>query len=462
MRSSPIVDNAIERAMRSVLAEVPRASADPDRPRRHLLPPGRWMNDPNGTILHDGWYHVFYQHHPYGDAWGSMHWGHARSRDLIHWQHLPIALAPHADRGEEHCFSGCIAIADDGTAKLIYTSIAPKGGRPSEQWCATGSVDLAQWQLAGAAIGRDRAGEPEFDDAMRDPFVFAAGGKRWLVLGATLGDESVLPIYEAADGSLERWRYRGLMHREAKATLPYPECPNVMPLGNRMLTLVSPCGAVRWYLGRFADGHFAVERTGAMDLADQWYASNTLVDADGRTVVLGWVRGFPEKRGWSGCLAFPRLVEADARAGIRQLPHPCVATLRDGPPVIWRGVVHGEHVLAADAGDGVELDLRARGPLTIQLDAAQSGGVELRWDGTSLHVAGAAYAVAAPDGELDLRLFIDRSVIEIFADGGRSVITRVVAGGERGGRAILRASDPVAVSATLHRLAPCRHELVGW
>ncbi len=73
MRPAPIVNEAIERAMRAVLAEVPRAAADPDRPRRHMLPPARWMNDPNGTILHDGWYHVFFQHHPYGDAWGSMH-----------------------------------------------------------------------------------------------------------------------------------------------------------------------------------------------------------------------------------------------------------------------------------------------------------------------------------------------------------------------------------------------------
>ncbi len=380
----------------------------------------------------------------------------------MHWQHLPIALAPHADRGEEHCFSGCIALAADGTPRLFYTSIAPKGGRPSEQWCASGTPDLATWRLDGAAIARDRPDEPPFDGEMRDPFVFEAAGSRWLVLGATLGDEAVVPIWEAADGALSSWRYRGLMFREAKASLPYPECPNIVPVGDRLLMLLSPCGPVRWHLGAFADARLVVERSGAMDLSDQWYASNTLVDAEGRTVVLGWARGFPEHRGWAGCLAFPRLVEADERAGIRQLPHPCIEALREGPAVTWRGVVAGAHVLAQDAGAGVELALRTRGPLTIQLDAATSGGVELRWDGERLHVAGAAYAIAAPGGELDLRLFLDRSLLEIFADGGRAVITRVVAGGERGGRAVLSASSPVAVDATLHRLAPCRQDLVGW
>ena len=73
------------------------------------------MNDPNGTLFHEGTYHLFYQHNPYRPRWGRIHWGHARSRDLVHWEHLPIALAPDGGIAERHCFSGCCAIAADGT-----------------------------------------------------------------------------------------------------------------------------------------------------------------------------------------------------------------------------------------------------------------------------------------------------------------------------------------------------------
>src|SRR5512140_1515317 len=82
-------DNAaVARAMASVLEAVPRAAADPDRPVYHFHPPAFWHNDPNGTVWYKGWHHLFYQFNPYGSVWGNMHWGHARSRDMVNWEHL--------------------------------------------------------------------------------------------------------------------------------------------------------------------------------------------------------------------------------------------------------------------------------------------------------------------------------------------------------------------------------------
>ena len=97
----------------------------PYRPTYHFLAPANWMNDPNGPIFYKGEYHLFYQHNPYGDKWGHVHWSHAKSRDLVHWEHLPIALDPSNELGEEHCFSGC-CINNNGVPTIIYTSIGPK------------------------------------------------------------------------------------------------------------------------------------------------------------------------------------------------------------------------------------------------------------------------------------------------------------------------------------------------
>ena len=86
----------------------------------HFSPQAYWMNDPNGLVYYDGWYHVFYQHHPYSPDWGSMHWGHARTRDFINWEHLPIALAPSEPYDADGCFSGSAAAAD-GMLQLFFT-----------------------------------------------------------------------------------------------------------------------------------------------------------------------------------------------------------------------------------------------------------------------------------------------------------------------------------------------------
>ena len=97
-----VYDNpAVTRAMEAVREGIEQCKNDPTRPVYHFRPPARWMNDPCGAIYHNGYYHVFYQLNPTGDFWGmdNTHWGHTRSRDLVHWEHLPIAICPSRDRG---------------------------------------------------------------------------------------------------------------------------------------------------------------------------------------------------------------------------------------------------------------------------------------------------------------------------------------------------------------------------
>lgn len=93
------------------------------RPQFHFSPKRGWTNDPNGMVYHDGQWHLFFQHNPYGWSWGNMHWGHAVSKDLVHWQELPIALYPWT-MAKDHCFSGS-AMIDSGNTSGFQTGNRP-------------------------------------------------------------------------------------------------------------------------------------------------------------------------------------------------------------------------------------------------------------------------------------------------------------------------------------------------
>src|SRR2546423_13522026 len=102
------------------------APVDPHRPHYHFLPPSNWMNDPNGLIHWKGQYHLFYQYNPNGALHGTIHWGHAVSPDLVHWEHLPIALAPTpGGPDKDGIWSGC-AVDNDGIPTIFYTGVLPE------------------------------------------------------------------------------------------------------------------------------------------------------------------------------------------------------------------------------------------------------------------------------------------------------------------------------------------------
>src|ERR1700722_15660881 len=100
-----------------------KLAQDPRRPQFHLLPAANWMNDPNGPIYWKGRYHMFFQYNPNAAVWGDMHWAHAISPDMIHWHHLPVALAPTPGGPDaDGCFSGT-AVVRDGVVTFIYTGV---------------------------------------------------------------------------------------------------------------------------------------------------------------------------------------------------------------------------------------------------------------------------------------------------------------------------------------------------
>lgn len=149
----------------------------------HLAPPAGWMNDPNGLIYFNGRYHAFFQHHPASAYQGPMHWGHATSTDMLHWQHEPVALAPGDKYDRDGCFSGS-AVDDDGVLSLIYTGhicLEDRGNDSiiREVQCLATSHDGIHFEKQGCVLT-----PPEGIMHFRDPKVWHEEGSWWMVIGA--------------------------------------------------------------------------------------------------------------------------------------------------------------------------------------------------------------------------------------------------------------------------------------
>ncbi|MFH1737922.1 MAG: glycoside hydrolase family 32 protein [bacterium] len=442
-------NSSIDKAMQGVRSAVRKAEADPTRPICHFHPPSQWMNDPNGTIYHKGFYHVFYQHNPYDDEWGHMHWGHTRSKDLVHWEYLPIALWPSEEKGEEHCFSGCARINGSGEPMIFYTMVPPRSDKcVHQQWAALGDDDLVFWKKhpANPILDLDTQGGPRFGDSWRDPFIFEEAGHTFMVLGADLGEEAVIPIYESEDPDLSRWQYRGILFRLPKEDLKFFECPNFFKLDGKWILFCSPYRPVEYFIGSFDLGTytFSPETRGILDhgrgRSANFYASNILFDNRDRCVLFGWVRGFEKGRGWNGCLALPRILSIGPDGHPRQTPVPELESLRGKHvQVSDLELKDGERALDHVKSDALEItatfDLgNAKACGMKVLRAGNECAAEIRYDSRSLVVAETEVPLELKEGEniLDLHIFIDRSVMEVFADKGRISVTRIIDPGQRG------------------------------
>jgi sucrose-6-phosphate hydrolase SacC (GH32 family) len=431
-------NDALTRAMSSVQGATARVQNDPNRPVYHVLPPALWNNDPDGPIFHNGFYHLFYQHNPYGDRWEHMHWGHVRSKDLVHWEHLPIALWPSQELGENHVFSGCAAVTKKGEVLLLYTSI---GNRLPEQWAAVAEDDdLVRWRKhkANPVLTEKLHGDVKVHE-WRDPFVFAHEGRQYLVAGGNLngskGGQAVVNVYRAESDELTEWRYLGVLFQHPDAGVRNIECPNFFKLGERWVLIVSQGRPVQFFTGDLdpTTMRFTARTRGVMDHGD-YYAPNCLADDRGRRVLWGWVTGFKGGQGWNGCLTLPRLLTLHADGTLGQAPPPELQQLRgEAAKLADVALADSAKVLEQVQGDALEImaefepgDAKSFG-LRVRRAADGSRAVTIRYDGRELDLAGTKVPLPLREGEKTLRLhvFVDHSVLEVYA-GDRECVTRVV------------------------------------
>ncbi|QAY65260.1 glycoside hydrolase family 32 protein [Paenibacillus protaetiae] len=424
------------------------------RPIYHFTAPSNWMNDPNGPFQWKGEYHLFYQHNPAAPEWGDIHWGHAKSADLVNWTHLPAALSPSRELGEHHCFSGC-SVVSGGEVTLFYTSIGEGDRNPvagAQQWMARGK-DLRNWRKAehNPVLTSDLHGDMNVTE-WRDPYVWKEQDGWRMLLGGTEGGSGCGMIYQSDD--LEHWTFRGILYRGEESIW---ECPHLFRFGDQAVLFYSPSGPVRYISGTIRNDRLTdIVHRGTADYGgwEGYYASTGFVDEADRRILLGWVpegsRGsrFPEAMDWAGALALPRIVDLKPSGVLSMAPIPEIEALRGeccrftdlaiGQAPVHTGVRLTAFECVAEAGR------RAGGEWIISLFVSECGreSTDVRlcpadntitidrsrsslFPGVHISPVQGKLPAGANDDPIKVRIFADQSIIEVFVDDETCLTARV-------------------------------------
>lgn len=439
-----------------------------DRPRIHFTPPHMWLNDPNGLVYYRGEYHLFYQHNPADTVWGPMHWGHAVSRDLVNWEHLPIALSP-----DEHgmIFSGSAVVdwrnsAGFGAEALVAVYTSAQDDRQSQSVAYSLDKGRTWTSYAGNPVVPPPNGIRDF----RDPKVF------WY--GDVASGHWVMAV--AAGNAILFFTSPDLLHWVAASGFGFGcgssqgvwETPDLfeLPIGSgpdtRWVLTVGvgdggPAGgtATQYFVGHFDGRTFTSDHPKEAvlwaDMGADFYAAQSWNDApDGRRIWLGWLSNWRYAReaptsGWRGAFTFPRELVLQATAdGPRLVQQPIaeLAMLREGRQSCPAQIVTGTAIVDPTPlqyelnvefqippnSDVDRLGLRllnGDGPPTVIGYATESStlyvdrtscpdlGLKPTFSGT--HLA----PLDLVSDTLRLQILVDRCSVEVFAEGGRVVIT---------------------------------------
>jgi beta-fructofuranosidase len=425
-----------------------RLAEDPERPQFHLLPARNWMNDPNGPIYFEGKYHMFFQYNPLAAVWGDMSWNHAMSPDMMHWQHMPVAMTPTPGSVDAFgVFSGSalkVGLDTEGRKRervyAVYTgtqksddahaTIRDGANNIQESQCLAWSDDarLVKWTkdpqpiVAAPPAGMKITG-------FRDPSAWRQGDWYYMTVGSGVAGVGgcVLLYRSPAKGDLKQWEY---MHPltsgewDGKKTAnpcddgEMWECPEFFALGNGHVLIYSTLGKVFWESGVLDEATmtFTMKKRGELDWGG-FYAPKTQLDAKGRRILWGWIQ---EKRsdaammkaGWSGMMGLPRVMTLDADGTLRMEFLPELSGLRL-PGVKPAAGAQGT-TLTVEKACGEFMVKGARFEAVLRT----SFGAELMRvtlaDG-EVHVDDKVLAVPAGEA-VELHAYVDGSVVELMVN----------------------------------------------
>lgn len=435
------------------------------RPTYHFSPLYGWMNDPNGMVYKDGEYHLFYQHNPYGSKWGNMHWGHAISKDLINWEHRPDAITPDA---LGTIFSGSAVVDTDNTAGFGAGAIVAIYTQNSDRQVQS----IAYSTDNGRSFTKYENNPVLTSDArdFRDPKVFwHKETQRWIMLLA-VGQE--MQIFSSSN--LKDWAFESSFGEGQGAHGGVWECPDLFELpvdGTNekkwvLLCNLNPGGpfggsATQYFVGTFNGKEFVNEspsKTKWMDWGKDHYATVTWSDApDNRRIAIAWMSNWqyandvPTSQ-YRSPNSVPRdlsLFTVDGETYLQSAPSPELLKLRDiskkrsfkvnGTRTIKDMIagnegayeieltIENQHAdvigfrLYNDKGEEVDMqyDMKEK---KFSMDRHKSGEVGFNENFPMLTWT----TIESGKDELKLRLFVDKSSVEAFGDGGRFVMTNQV------------------------------------
>ena len=456
-----------EHPMMRRLAQARQAlSGDRHRPAYHYVNPEGKLNDPNGLCFWRGRWHLFYQGYPPEDP--RQHWGHAVSDDLLRWRDLPYCIYPHP---EECCYSGATLVEENRVIAMYH-------GTKAGNMVATASDPLLlNWSKLGSAPViplADPSGAP-LPYRVFDPCIWRQGDHYYALSGGRVpegpGETPVAAVFLFRSPDLRRWEYLHPFTEGDRFTMLGDDgaCPYFWPIGDQhVLLFFSHLSGGQYLLGDYDTQRqkLVVADAGKFNMGpvapSGVHAPSAAADGDGVVVIFNMNPG-KRTKGWDQLMTLPRRLSLDADGALRQEPVAAVASLRGrrlaGAPCVLPA--NREVVVEGAQGDALEIGATAppgRESL-LELNVLRSPGREeytriafYRERGYRDHVRGRQPAESlvtldtsysstapdvysrapetarvrlAPDEPLELRVFVDRSVVEAFVNGRQCVAARV-------------------------------------
>jgi fructan beta-fructosidase len=446
------------------------------RPQFHFSPEANWMNDPNGMVYYEGEYHLFYQYHPFGTTWGPMHWGHAVSKDLIHWDHLPIALAPDKNGA---IFSGSAVVDWNDTtgffngesglvAVFTHADNYPDSDRPRQRQSLAYSTDNGRtWTKYD---GNPVLEEESITD-FRDPKVFwHKETNKWIMI---LAAGNHVRLYTSKD--LKTWAFASEFGREAGSHAGVWECPDLFklpvngnPNHNKWVMIVSignestyvEGSRTQYFIGEFDGLTFTNDYSNDtilwLDHGRDNYAGVTWSDIpneDGRRIFLGWMSNWKYANetptvSWRSAMTIPReLTLTESSDGVRIIQNPIseLEKIRQ-EKYSWDELMikPNENILSNVSGDQLEIiaefELESSTEFGFKLRKSDSEETIIGYDAAekSLFVNRIRSGMTEFNGyfpcthsaplsinnnRVRMRIFVDWSSVEIFGNDGEIAIT---------------------------------------
>jgi len=467
----------------------------------HFSPPEKWMNDPNGMVYHNGEYHLFYQYYPDSTVWGPMHWGHAVSKDLNHWEHLPIAIYPDS---LGYIFSGSAVVDKKNTSGFgtlenpplvaIYTYHDPLLEKQGSELFQTQGIAYSTdngrtWLKYGGNPVLENPGIRDF----RDPKVFWMEKEQKWIMALAVKDR--IGFYSSAD--LKTWDHESDFGTAIGAHGGVWECPDLFQLENKWVLLVSinpggPNGgsATQYFIGDFDGKTFTPqdENVRWLDYGRDNYAGVTWSDipqGDGRRIFIGWMSNWDyanvvPTENWRSAMTVPRVLSLGENSNgfiIRSTPSQEFDNLHDEEILIeatsdslialnklrWTQYdlnisLKGEGlssknfalILSNDVGDELKMGFNASAKsFYINRDKAGNNQFSPKFDGIQ------EAPFVPQDPQIKLRLIVDVGSVELFVNEGELAMTSLFFPQQPLNKTEMRVSesDEINVSGKIYKVA---------